>query len=65
MNTHGPKNQNKVLLYYAIGALVALLMFNWLVFPQMMRGAVTDATCPPAAWWPWRRIPPPAPSPTR
>ena len=44
MNTHGPKNQNKVLLYYAIGALVALLMFNWLVFPQMMRGAVTDVT---------------------
>ena len=44
MNTHGPKNQNKVLLYYGIGALVALLMFNWLVFPQMMRGAVTDVT---------------------
>ena len=44
MNTHGPKNPNKVLLYYCIGALVALLVFNWLVFPQMMRGAVTEVT---------------------
>ena len=44
MNTHGPKNQNKVLLYYCIGALVALLVFNWLIFPQMMRGAVTEVT---------------------
>ena len=26
MNTHGPKNPNKVLLYYCIGALVALLI---------------------------------------
>lgn len=34
MNTHGPKNPNKVLLYYCIGALVALLVFNWLVFPR-------------------------------
>ena len=44
MNTHGPKNPNKELLYYCIGALVALLVFNWLVFPQMMRGAVTEVT---------------------
>ena len=44
MKTRGPKNPNKVLLYYCIGALVALLVFNWLVFPQMIRGAVTEVT---------------------
>ncbi len=44
MNTHGPKNPDKAPLYYCIGALVALLVFNWLVFPQMMRGAVTEVT---------------------
>ena len=44
MKTRGPKNPNKVLLYYCIGALVALLVFNWLIFPQMMRGAVTEVT---------------------
>ncbi len=44
MKTSGPKNPNKVLLYYCIGALVALLVFNWLIFPQMMRGAVTEVT---------------------
>ena len=44
MKTRGPKNPNKVLIYYCIGALVALLVFNWLVFPQMMRGAVTDVS---------------------
>ena len=44
MKTRGPKNPNKVLLYYCIGALVALLVFNWLVFPQMMRGAVSEVT---------------------
>ena len=44
MKTRGPKNPNRVLLYYCIGALVALLVFNWLVFPQMMRGAVTEVT---------------------
>lgn len=72
MKTSGPKNPNKVLLYYCIGALVALLVFNWLVFPQMMRGAVTEVTSTSsfrtsqrAAWWPWRRTPPPAPSPIR
>ena len=44
MKTRGPKNPNKVLIYYCIGALVALLVFNWLIFPQMMRGAVTEVT---------------------
>ena len=44
MKNRGPGNQNKVLLYYCIGALVALLLFNWLVFPQMMRGAVSEVT---------------------
>ena len=44
MKTRGPKNPNKVLLYYCIGALVALLVFNWLIFPQMMRGAVIEVT---------------------
>ena len=44
MKTRGPNNPNKVLLYYCIGALVALLLFNWLVFPQMMRGTVTEVT---------------------
>ncbi|HJB68006.1 MAG TPA: ATP-dependent zinc metalloprotease FtsH [Candidatus Fournierella excrementigallinarum] len=44
MKTRGPKNPNKVLIYYCIGALVALLVFNWLIFPQMMRGAVIEVT---------------------
>ena len=44
MKTSGPKNPNKVLIYYCIGALVALLVFNWLIFPQMMRGAVIEVT---------------------
>ena len=44
MKTRGPKNPNKVLLYYCIGALVALLVFNWFVLSQLIRGAVTEVT---------------------
>ena len=44
MKTTGPKNPKKALIYYYVAALVILLLLNALVFPNIMRGSVTEVS---------------------
>ena len=44
MKTTGPKNPKKALIYYYVAAVVILLLLNALVFPNIMRGSVTEVS---------------------
>ena len=44
MKTTGPKNPKKALIYYYVAAVVILLLLNALVFPNLMRGSVTEVS---------------------
>ena len=44
MKTTGPQNPKKALIYYYVAALVILLLLNALVFPNIMRGSVTEVS---------------------
>ena len=44
MKTSGPKNPKKALIYYYVIAAVLLLLLNALVFPNLMRGSVTEVS---------------------
>ena len=44
MKTTGPKNPKKALIYYYVAAVVILLLFKALVFPNIMRGSVTEVS---------------------
>ena len=44
MKTTGPKNPKKALIYYYMAAVVILLLLNALVFPNIMRGSMTEVS---------------------
>ena len=44
MKTTGPQNPKKALIYYYVAAVVILLLLNALVFPNIMRGSMTEVS---------------------